>query len=179
MKKHNGIRPQDVVILIQIALLEKESFQMRDLASRLFISPGEVSVSLQRSFYSGLIADDKQTVNRDTLLKFIIYGLPFVFPVKPSSPIMGIPTGHSAYPLNIIFDDSEIFVWACSEGTARGLAIEPYYKNQPKAVLQNSYLYAVLALTDSIRLGRKREKNKAAEMLEQVLINRKTIDELL
>ena len=92
---------------------------------------------------------------------------------------MGIPTGHSAYPLNIIFDDSEIFVWACSEGTARGLAIEPYYKNQPKAVLQNSYLYAVLALTDSIRLGRKREKNKAAEMLEQVLINRKTIDELL
>jgi len=178
MRKHNGIRPHDLVILLQIALNKNEYVQMKDMANKLFISPSEISTSLQRSVYSGLVADDRHSIIRESLLKFIIYGLPYTFPTKPGTPAMGIPTGHSAYPLSNFFNDSEIYVWPYENGEIRGLSIEPYYTNQPKAVKFNNELHAVLALTDAIRLGRKREKNMASDMLEQILIYRKTTYEL-
>ncbi len=50
MKKHNGMRPQDVVILLKITTLVKDqNWRFSDLAAWLYISPAEVSESLERS----------------------------------------------------------------------------------------------------------------------------------
>jgi len=49
MKKHNGMRPQDVVILLKLQTYNKNDWFGKDLAKTLLISPSEVSESLNRS----------------------------------------------------------------------------------------------------------------------------------
>jgi hypothetical protein len=68
MRKHNGMRPQDVAILLKICALGQQPWQMAGLASSLRISISEVSESLNRSQLAGLIDFTKKKVNRQNLL---------------------------------------------------------------------------------------------------------------
>ena len=43
MRKHNGMRPQDIVVLLKIAAKKNAPWMMKDLAAELKISPSEVS----------------------------------------------------------------------------------------------------------------------------------------
>ena len=95
MKTHNGMRPQDIVILLKILTYDKKDWQYRDLASELSISVSEVSESLRRSHIAGLIDERRRKVHRQSLLEFIQYGLHYVFPQVPGTLVTGIPTGHS------------------------------------------------------------------------------------
>ena len=56
MKKHNGMRPHDVVILLKIIALDNENWMMKDIANTLYISSSEVSESLKRSAWAGFIS---------------------------------------------------------------------------------------------------------------------------
>lgn len=38
MKKHNGMRPLDILILLKILLLEGQTFYLRDISRNLYIS---------------------------------------------------------------------------------------------------------------------------------------------
>ena len=70
MKAHNGMRSQDIVILLKILTINKD-WQYRDLSSTLFMSLSEVSESLNRSFLAGLIDESRKRVFRQSLLEFI------------------------------------------------------------------------------------------------------------
>jgi predicted transcriptional regulator len=87
MKKNNGMRPQDIVILLKIAALGDRTWMMKDIAQELFISGSEVSESLNRSVYAGLIAADKQHLMKGALLDFLRYGLKYVFPQHAGAPV--------------------------------------------------------------------------------------------
>ncbi len=43
MKKHNGMRPQDIVVLLKIIALKHDDWYNFDLAQALKISPSEIS----------------------------------------------------------------------------------------------------------------------------------------
>ena len=60
-------------------------------------------------------------------------------------------------------------VWPDPHGSTKGVTVEPLYKTVTGAVRRDSRLYALLALTDAIRLGQPRERNLAAELLAQML----------
>ena len=62
MKKHSGMRPHDVVILLKIISKDKEPWFNKDLANELYISQSEVSESLNRSKIAGLFEADKKKV---------------------------------------------------------------------------------------------------------------------
>lgn len=49
MKSHNGMRTQDIVILLKIIALGDQKWQYRNPASQLYISISEISESLNRS----------------------------------------------------------------------------------------------------------------------------------
>ena len=51
MKKHNGMRPHDIVILLKIAAKGKTQWFMKDLSYELSISASEISESLNRSAF--------------------------------------------------------------------------------------------------------------------------------
>ena len=81
----------------------------------------------------------------------------------------GIPTSYAAEPLKsrILADSDPLPVWPFSQGTVRGIALEPLYKGAPKAALINANFYSLLALRDALRSGRTRERNLAVELLKK------------
>ncbi len=171
MRKHNGMRPQDIVILLKIIAKGQQPWQMKDLAYELSISQSEVSDSLNRSAMAGLLeAEKKKTVHRNSLMEFLQYGLHYVFPAVPGSMVNGIYTAHSHPFMQQSFKSEMMYVWPYKNGKVRGLAIEPLYQGQPEACLQDELLYKMLALIDVIRVGRVREMNMAVTELRQLIL---------
>jgi hypothetical protein len=58
-------------------------------------------------------------------------------------------------------------VWPFAEGKVRGISLAPLYKGAPQAALIDEKFYGVLALSDSIRSGRTRERNMAIDLLKK------------
>jgi predicted transcriptional regulator len=169
MKKNNGMRPQDIIILLKITALGNRKWLMKDIANELFISASEVSESLNRSVYAGLIAADKQQVMRMALLDFLRYGLKYVYPQKTGATVRGIPTAHSAAPLNQLIESETIFVLPYAKGEVKGMGIEPLIPSLPQACQLDSILYELVALTDALRVGKVREQELAYNELKKRL----------
>ena len=67
------MKPQDVVILLKIISLGHKEWFHHTLAESLGLSQSEVSASLNRSRYSGLIDSERKVVSKLGLLEFIEY----------------------------------------------------------------------------------------------------------
>lgn len=164
MKKHSGMRPHDIVVLLKIAAKGDEPWLMKDLSIELGISASEISESLNRSAIARLISKDKKQLMKLSILDFLEHGLRYVYPDRPGSKVRGIPTSHSAPPLSNEIVSEDAYVWPYGEGTVRGEAIEPLHPKVPEACLKDPKFYEYMALCDALRVGRAREKNIA--MLE-------------
>ncbi len=171
MKKHTGMRPHDVAVLLKILSKEKnkETWLMKDLSIELFLSGSEISESLNRSVIAKLVAEDKKTVMKMSLIDFLAFGLPYVYPQKPGALVRGIDTAHSAEPISDEISFSEHFVWAHSEGEVRGQEISPLYPKLPEACLKDAYFYQLMALCDVLRVGKMRERKMAIQLLKERL----------
>lgn len=165
MKSHNGMRPHDIVVLLKIISINK-GWLNKDLAWGLRISTSEISESLNRSKIAGLMSPDKKMVMKSAFLSFIQYGLRFVFPAELGAVVRGMPTAHSAPILKDYFLTTEPYVWPSPLGKVKGQAIAPLYPNQVAAAFEDSCLYDMLALVDTVRVGRVRETEKALELLK-------------
>lgn len=164
------MRPQDVVVLIKVLLVEDRNWTQVSLARSLFMSQSEISESLSRSRYARLLFDKGRKVARQPLMDFLAYGIAYIFPQQPGNVVRGVSTGHSASPLKeeILSDDH--YVWPYAKGSTRGHSILPLYYTVPQAIELDHQLYEILALIDALRVGRVREKNLAMEMLKKRII---------
>ncbi|MEM7109838.1 MAG: hypothetical protein AAF519_16555 [Bacteroidota bacterium] len=167
MKKHSGMRPHDVVILLKIASKGHQEWYMKDLAYELGISASEVSESLNRSAIAGLISNDKKTIMKLALLDFLKSGLRYVYPQQPGALVRGIGTAHSAPPLNSQIMSEEQFVWPYAKGNHRGQAVEPLHPKIPEACLKDHSFHELMALADALRFGKAREQQLAFEMIRE------------
>lgn len=169
MVHHNGMRPQDVLILLKIVCKQKNAWQYRDLSAELRIPISEITRSLQRSEQAGLFDAQERKVNRLAMLEFIEHGLKYVFPTRPGEMVNGVPTAHS-HPLFAKHIVSELkYVWPHDGGKSRGLKLEPLHRHVPDAVQTDDKLYKLLASIDILRVGRVREIKKALEELKKEL----------
>ena len=109
MKKHSGMRPHDIVILLKIAAKGSQKWFMKDLSYELNISASEISESINRSVIAGLIAPNKKKLMKLALMDFLEHGLRYVYPQQPGAMVRGIPTAHSAAPLNTKIVSNEHF----------------------------------------------------------------------
>lgn len=171
MKKHSGMRPHDIAILLKIVSKGKENWYMKDLANELQISASEISESINRSIIGGLISSDKKTIKKLALLDFLKSGLKYVYPQQPGAITRGLGTAISAPPLNNKFFSEENFVWPYGKGNMRGQTIEPLHPKTPEACIKDSKYYELMALTDAIRIGKVREQNMAFDMLREKVEN--------
>lgn len=170
MKKHNGMRPQDIVVLLKIIALQHDDWYNLDLAQSLKISPSEISEVLNRCKIAGLIDSKKRKVNINSFMEFLVFGLKYVFPTQLGAVVKGIPTAHSAAPINEhISSGTDLYVWASAKGTHRGQDIEPLYKSIPQIVHEDKLFYELLVIVDTIRVGKVREIIIAKEELEKRL----------
>jgi hypothetical protein len=171
MKSHNGMRPQDILILLKIITLGDAKWQYRDLARDLSISVSEVSESLTRSHMAGLVDESRRRVHRQSLMEFIEHGLHYVFPQVPGTLVTGVPTSHSHPYFKDKFESDLNYVWPDPQGTERGLAINPLHKGVTAAVKKDDNLYKLLPCIDVIRIGRVREIQLALRELKKYILS--------
>lgn len=168
MKAHNGMRPHDIAVLLKIIALGDRPWKNKDLAASLYLSPSEISESISRSEFAGLISSDRRMVFQMALGSFIKNGLKYVFPVKPGSLVKGMPTAHAAPIMVPYFSSDEAYVWPDISGKKRGMFIEPLYPGAIAAAKQDAILYDLLAICDVFRVGRVREIKKAEELMKEL-----------
>lgn len=166
-----SMRPQDVVVLFKIIAYGSDTWQQQHFAKSLKLSQSEISQSVARSKYAGLLDASGKKVMRHAFLEFIRYGLPFVFPQKPGVLVRGIPTAHSAPPLNAFIKSNEAYVWPHAKGLIKGQSILPLYASVPEAIQNDEKLYELLTLTDALRVGHAREKEIAGKELEKRILH--------
>jgi hypothetical protein len=170
MKAHNGMRPQDILVLLKIISLNDPEFRLVDLSESIGISLSEISESISRSVFAHLIAPDKKTPMRKAIYEFLLHGLPYVFPAQPGALAIGMPTAYSAAPLSGWFGAEDPVVWADPKGDVKGQEIPSFHPKQSYAARLDNNLYELLALTDALRIGKAREKGIAqAELKKRIL----------
>jgi hypothetical protein len=140
------------------------------LADELFISQSEISQCLSRSKYAGLLQFDRKKVNKQSLMEFLQYGIKYVFPQQPGAIVRGVPTAHSAPPMDAIIQSEEKYVWPSGKGSVRGQSIIPLYPSVVDAVKLDSLLHELLALIDALRVGRAREREIAIQELKKRIL---------
>ncbi len=168
MKTHKGIRPQDIVVLLKIFSLGEEEWLNKDLSKQLFISQSEISESLNRSAYAGLISLDKKVIQKSALFGLLVHGLKYIFPAQPGTLAKGIPTAASAPILRDDFPNENSLVWPDPKMETRGLLIEPLYPKVIEAVKLDPMLYDLLALADTFRVGNDKEVARAKALLKNI-----------
>lgn len=164
------MRPQDVVVLLKLVQVRDTTWTQTSLSRELYMSQSEISESISRSSYARLVFDNGRMVQRQALIDFIYYGLPYAFPQQPGMVQRGYPTAHSTAPLSEEVVSDEKYVWPSAKGTARGHSIQPLYPSVVQLIQSDSQLYQLLALVDAIRAGRARERNIAIDMLKSRLL---------
>jgi hypothetical protein len=188
------MKSQDIVILLKLISLRQQErepnssarsdnyfaddpYSVRALENSLGISKSEINNSLNRSTNSGLAIKDREQsqpkANVKAVFEFIIFGLKYVFPVKPGPLARGMATSFAAPVLNkkLMSAGENILVWPDADGRDHGQSIEPLFKSVPFAAQHDERLYESLALVDAIRLGHARERNVAREELEMRLFD--------
>lgn len=171
--KQQVMSPQDIVVLLKITTYGNHGWFQDQLAKDLQISQSEISKSLVRSKFAGLVDPSGKKVFKTALLEFLQYGIKYVFPERPGALVRGIPTAHSAMPLSAIIVSEEHYVWPSGKGKTRGQAITPLYPSVVDAVQNDEKLHELLSLVDALRVGKVREKEIAIKELETRILNEK------
>lgn len=165
------LNPVDIAVLLKIASINELSWQQKPLAEALHLSQSEISKSVARCKFAGLLDPSGKKIMKLGLIDFLQYGISYAFPQRPGAIVRGIPTAHSAKPLNQLIDSSEIYVWPSGKGKIKGQSIIPLYPAVVEAVLNDKALYEMLALVDAIRVGRAREKELALKELKNRILD--------
>ncbi len=152
----------------------KSLFSVRSLAEETGISKSQISLSLNRCYEIGLAKIDRKSLlpkaNTQALMEFISYGIRYVFPVKAGEITRGIATSIAAPVLQgqLMTSGDLPPVWPDASGNTKGVTIEPLHRGVVTAIKHDPELYAMLALTDAIRMGQPREHKLATEKLNRL-----------
>jgi len=168
-----NLEPQDIVVLLKISKYPDGRPPYLQIASELYLSPSRVHASVKRAKLAHLLHGTElgEKPNYVALEEFLIHGVKYAFPAVRGELSRGVPTGYAAPPLNesIVQTDEPPPVWPYPLGSVRGYALYPLHKNVPKAAVEDSHLYAMLALVDAVRDGRTRERVLAEKEISKRL----------
>jgi hypothetical protein len=161
-----GLLAQDVVMLAKLISYGGQRPPIAQIAADLVLSTSQVHLSLRRLSQSRLIDEACRPIVRSAE-EFLVHGVKYSFPARRGEPTRGIPTGYAAPPIREqLAATSELPpVWPSAEGKVRGITFEPLHKTVPGAAAKDPTLYELLALIDTLRDGRARERQIAEREL--------------
>lgn len=165
------MKPQDIIILLQIALLQETKWSYKLLSQKTFISPMQCHRSIRRLDEMHLFNMQLNKINYPNLIEFLIHGFKYAFPGKIDGKVLGIPTAYSAPIFLNHIVSNELIVWPYKEGQKEGVALEPIHKVVPPIALSNPKMYDMLSLLDALRIGRIREIEFATIKIKEMLHN--------
>ncbi|GBE14542.1 hypothetical protein BMS3Abin14_00586 [bacterium BMS3Abin14] len=182
------LKPQDIFITLKLVALGNESWSYVRLANELFMSASEINAGVKRSLRAGLLIGGHQQTeykkklmnsmnmvgshshwpNRQAIHEFLVHGAKYSFPPDLGEVTRGIPTATAAAPIkkNFMMVDELPPVWPYLEGEVKGYSFSPIYRSAPQAALHDPNLYELLVILDTLRGGKAREREKAAQELD-------------
>lgn len=166
-----ALKSQDVMVVLKLLLDGERAAPYAVLASELGMSASEVHASVGRLREGRLVSEEGRRVMRKALRDFLVFGLSPVFPAKEGELARGIPTAWAVSGGVVAESHESVPVWAHAEGTVRGPSVAPLYRSAPQAALSDSDLYEYLALIDTLRLGRARERKAAIAEIDKRLLS--------
>lgn len=175
LNKQPTLKPQDVAVVLKLALADEPIPTFSELANALHISASEVHGATRRAMASRLVdrVDGSLRVNKTGLLEFLVHGVKYAFPLAEGPATRGMPTGASSPALRSHFNQTNelgLLVWPDAEGEARGQSVCPLYPAVPAACKKDARLYAALAALDAVRGGAARERELAISILTRLLV---------
>lgn len=165
------LRPQDIMVLLKLAVHPKQEWTYAGLAHDLVMSASEVHAALGRAEHSGLFSQELRRPLLGNLEEFLIHGVKYAYPPEIGGITRGVPTAGNHQVFLKVFPSGpeETYVWPWLGGNARGMSLSPLYKSAPLAAEHDARLYTALALVDALRLGRKREMDFAKPRLKELV----------
>lgn len=164
-----GIKPQDVLVALELIANPEVSWSYPTLASEIHLSVSETFASAHRligmQLLQGGIAAPQ--LDRRGIYRFLIHGVRYAFPAERGGLTRGMATSVGAPPLNrlLVGKSEPPPVWPLAQGKVRGYEFQPLYKSVPLAASRDGKLYELLALVDALRDGRVRERSLASHEL--------------
>ncbi|MFC0539419.1 AsnC family protein [Pelagicoccus mobilis] len=167
------MKPQDIVVALKLLLVGEKGGSYAVLASELGMSASEVHAAVKRLREGRLVPAEGMRVARQPFRNFLVSGVAHVFPAKEGAPARGIATAWGAPVLKGQFggNSQDVPVWPDGDGNSRGPSVEPLYRSVPVAARMDPELYDCLALVDTVRLGRARERKVAIEKLDERILS--------
>ena len=166
------MKPQDILVLLALALPERRGMTYAALAAGLGMSPSDVHAAVKRNVAAGLLDAGSRRPLAAPAMEFLAHGLRYVFPPSRGETTRGLPTAHAAPVMSGAFagDGEPPPVWPYpGDGAIRGVAFEPLCDKVPAAAAKDRRLYDLLALADALRGGRARERLYAEAELARLL----------
>lgn len=169
------LKPRDLLVLLKVATHPPQRWTYAALGEALAISASEVHASVKRAVASGLAvapARGEWAPVRPNLLEFILHGVRYIWPATTGPVKRGVPTAFGTEPLasQLTAPSGEAPVWAHPTGNVKGPTLSPIYRTAPQAALSDPALHRLLALLDALRVGRARERQLAARLMESELM---------
>lgn len=163
------MKGQDILVILKL-LVSGASTSYAELGASLGISASEAHAAVRRLSEARLYDPDIKQVNRQSLFRFLVNGVPFVFPAVIKETTRGMPTAWAAPIMqNKVVSNELPPIWSDPDGEVKGQTVKPLYRSVIFAAKQDRKLYDVLALVDVLRLGRARERKIAEDALEIIL----------
>jgi hypothetical protein len=166
-----NLLPQDILIMIKLALSASQDWSYKTIAYELDMSPSMAFSGVKRASQARLFDLNRRQPRRKALEEFLIHGVKYSFPPDIGSMTRGIPTAFASPALrnHFAFDSEDIYVWPHPKGQERGISFSPLYKSIPEVAMKDEKLYAALGLVDALRFGRAREIKLAEKLLIDML----------
>jgi hypothetical protein len=161
-------KSQDVMVALKLSLgAERKTYA--DLGRDLGMSASHVHAAVCRLAEARLLDPETNEIRRESLLTFLVHGVPFAFPAREKEVTRGMPTAWAAPAMAGKFSHSHQLppVWPDPDGSVQGAAVEPLYASAPGAARRDPALYDLLALADALRIGRARERKMAEEEISR------------
>ncbi len=180
LPKSAQLKPQDVLVLLKLALQGDVAWSYPQVAAALGMSASEVHAAVKRAVAAKLaIAQEPRRigVHSQNLLEFLVHGAKYAFPAARGPVTRGYPTSYAAPALRqrLVGNEGLPPVWPDPEGPIRGESFSPLYASQAvvRAILADPQMYEVTALVDAIRGGTARGRKVATDLLERMLLEKR------
>ncbi|MCK4817625.1 hypothetical protein KA005_17785 [bacterium] len=166
-----NLLPQDILIMIKLALSTSQDWSYNTIAYELGMSSSMAFSGVKRASQARLFDSNRRRPLRKALEEFLIHGVKYSFPPDIGSMTRGISTAFASPALrgHFAYDSEDIYVWPHPKGHERGISFSPLYKSIPEVAMKDEKLYAALGLVDALRLGRAREIKLAEKLLVDML----------
>jgi len=158
----------DNIVIVALHLWKSRFGSQAELAEMLGISPAGLSRSLARLDFARLITRRDLSVINLHAVEYLVHGFRWFFPARIGTRVRGLPTAHSAPPLNERISSQEVIVWPAEFGTVTGLELKPVYHSIPALCVAHPEFYPVFSVLDSLRTGRARERELAARYIQEI-----------